>query len=72
MARPEPTELIQALIGCSWGRKVGADDDLEPCPDQAVRLAVLYDEGKAVEVRLCPKHMSRIMEDSEPHEDGTP
>lgn len=62
-------EVIQALLGCDWGRALSTEDDPEPCPDQAASIVVLYDDGEPVaEVKVCPKHKSRLVEETTPRE----
>lgn len=62
--------IVQDLIGCAWGRKVWAHDDPEPCPEQATNITVLHDGATAMEVRLCPRHKSRLVEETTEHEES--
>lgn len=65
------TELIQELIGCAWGqgRTVWTDDDDQPCLDRATSITVLHGREEQIAVKLCPKHKSRIMEETTPRKD---
>lgn len=63
------TDLIHDLIGCTWGRSVWTEDDPDACPDQAASITVVHDRGKQIELKLCPKHKSRILEETAPHAD---
>lgn len=53
-------ELVEALLGCSWGRTIGTADDFDPCPEQAVRIVVLHAGDKQREVRMCAAHVARV------------
>lgn len=61
--------MIQDLIGCAWGRDVWLDDDPTPCPEQAASITVIHDQDKQIQLKLCPKHKSRILEETAEHED---
>ena len=60
--------MIQSLLGCAWGRSVWTDDDPGECPEQATSITVLHQGASQMEVRLCPKHKSRIIEETDPRE----
>lgn len=62
-------QVRHSLIGCQWGHVVGTDEDPEPCTEQASRIVVLHHEGEQTQVRLCPKHISMIVEETDPHAD---
>lgn len=63
--------MVQELIGCAWGRRLGTPDDTEPCNEQAVQIVVLHDGGDEKAVKLCPKHRDRILQETDPHVDDT-
>ena len=62
------TELIHDLIGCEWGRVVATEDDPESCPTQAASMTVIHDGLFEARVKLCPKHKSRVLEETTPRE----
>lgn len=60
--------VVQALLGCAWGRQVSAPDDLEPCPNQATQIVVLHDgEGGERPFKLCAAHTGRVLAETDPH-----
>lgn len=65
-------QLIHSLIGCVWGRAVWLDDDPDPCPEQAASITVVHDGPKEIQLKLCPKHKSRILEETAPHAGDDP
>lgn len=64
-------DLIHDLIGCAWGYAVSTEDDPEPCPEQAASITVVHRGHEQVQLKLCPKHKSRIIEETTPHGNGT-
>lgn len=61
--------VIQGLLGCGWGRRVGTADDMAPCPERADRIVVLHDGPHEHEVRLCARHIEAIEALTGPHAD---
>lgn len=59
--------MVQAMLGCGWGRTVRTPTDSIPCPEQAVQIFVLHDDGREVEVRLCAQHRDVLLEQTTPH-----
>lgn len=66
--RYDPEWIAQNLIGCSWGRKMIASGDVEPCPERAVQIVMLHDRenGTEYEVRLCEAHLAIVLAETEP------
>lgn len=64
--------VARALIGCVWGQDVATPDDPDECFERASRDVMVYQpddpdwHGRAL--RLCPRHTSRVMEESTPRE----
>jgi hypothetical protein len=59
-------DIIHSLLGCEWGRGVTTPDDTEPCMDRAGSIVVLHYEGRERAMKVCPKHRSRICEETTP------
>lgn len=75
MGGPGPlTRRLHHLIGCDWGHIFRTDDDPYPCWEQATRRITLHNPHKApnapdeVTIKVCPKHVSRVLEETNPHE----
>lgn len=71
----KPTiDVISALIGCAWGRSIGAHGyDVSPCPGKATDVIVLHnphsDPGfpNIVELRLCAIHGKFVRQHTDSH-----
>lgn len=63
--------VVQQLLGCAWGRRVVTPDDNEPCPDRASRIVVVHDGPTAHELKLCPSHVSRVLDETTPRLEDT-
>lgn len=61
--------VVQQLLGCAWGRRVATPDDNEPCPDPAHRIVVVHDGPTEHELKLCPRHFSRVLDETTPSPD---
>src|SRR5688500_2089676 len=59
---------VQALLGCSWGGRVTTPTDTSVCDEQAVKIVVVHVEGRAVELRLCPRQLAVVEENTTPRE----
>lgn len=68
------SDMIQALLGCSWGRRGGISsrDDVEPCLERAAQIVVIHHGADEVEVRLCERHRDRVLSETTPHVDDVP
>lgn len=55
---------IHHLIGCDWGEVVFTTDDHEQCRDRATRRVVLHRDVEKFYLQVCPKHMSRLAEET--------
>lgn len=62
----ELNKMIHDLVGCAWGRDVWLEDDPDPCQERADSITVLHDGPRELAVKLCPKHKSRIIEETTP------
>lgn len=67
MAAILSTGAGKALLGCEWGTKLAMPDDLAVCDAQATKRIVLYDEGREAILQFCPKHASRVVEETTQH-----
>lgn len=64
----QASQLVQQLIGCSWGRVVVVPDDQEVCDEQAVRIVVVHDGDASIELRLCDRHVERLSRETTPRQ----
>lgn len=60
-------EVIQQLLGCSWGRKIVMGNDMALCPEKAVKIVILHDGPDEMEVRLCALHLAVVEGETVPH-----
>lgn len=60
--------MFPQLLGCGWGRDVTTADDTEQCLEPAHQIIVLHQEdGSTQDVRLCLRHVARILDETTPH-----
>lgn len=64
-ATPAAT-ILQALLGCAWGRTVRTEDDPDECPDQAVQIVVVHDGPRSIDLKLCGRHRDRVLAETTP------
>lgn len=62
----EHTGILQALLGCEWGRSVKTPDDMEPCDQPAAQIVVVHQGDAEIGFRLCPRHRDRIFQETTP------
>lgn len=61
--------LVRALLGCEWGPEaIHTKDDDANCPERAVQIVVLHGDDAMREVKLCQRHVDRVMAETDPHE----
>lgn len=58
--------LVQALLGCEWGRRVSSDDDLAPCDAQATSMVCLHEGDGQITLKLCDRHRAIVDSESTP------
>lgn len=59
--------LLQALLGCEWGHKIGRLDD-PPCPKDATRRVALHVHPEDVEgtvFKFCDEHLELVSANTE-------
>lgn len=60
--------MFPQLLGCGWGRDVTTPDDTTECTEAAKQIVVLHrEDGSTQDVRLCLRHLHRILDETTPH-----
>ncbi len=56
--------LLNRLLGCAWGVRVGFAHDRTPCPEQATQRMALHDGEHTIYVQVCDLHHHILLEDT--------
>lgn len=59
-------EMVQELLGCTWGRAIRTPDDEQPCPDQAVQIIIVHNGADEIALKLCSRHRDRVLTETTP------
>jgi hypothetical protein len=63
-------DVVQSLLGCTWGRTIFPPEPTEACPERAAQIVVLHaPDGEQKSFKLCEAHSARVLAETEPHKE---